>query len=131
MKSGSLPITVLPFRFFVGGPLGSGQQWWPWIHLEDAARAIRFLIENDTAAGPYNVCPPNPLKNKDFAKTIGRVLNRPSLIPVPAFALKLILGEITAIVLHGRRAVPEKLQEAGFTFKYPGLESALRDLLKR
>lgn len=130
MESGSLPITVLPFRFFVGGPLGSGQQWWPWIHREDEVRAIRFLIENETAAGPYNLCAPNPLKNKDFAKSIGRVLNRPSLIPVPAVALKLILGEIAAIVLHGRRALPEKLQKAGFTFKYPVLETALKDLLK-
>lgn len=130
MESGSLPITVLPFRFFVGGPLGSGQQWWPWVHLEDAVRAIRFLIENETAAGPYNLCTPNPLKNKEFAKTIGRVLNRPSLFPVPAFVLKLVLGEIAAIVLDGRRAVPQKLQADGFTFKYPELESALRDLLK-
>jgi hypothetical protein len=131
MKSGSLPITVLPFRFFVGGPLGSGQQWWPWIHLEDAVYAIRFLIEEESATGPYNLCTPNPLKNKDFAKTIGSVLNRPSLIPVPTFALKLILGEIAVIVLHGRRAIPEKLQEDGFTFKYPELEIALRDLLNR
>jgi len=128
MKSGSLPITVLPFRFFVGGPLG-GQQWWPWIHLEDTIRAIRFLIEKETATGPYNLCTPQPLKNKDFAKTIGRVLNRPSLIPVPAFALRLILGEIAVIVLHGRRAIPQKLQDDGFTFKYPELETALRDLL--
>ena len=131
MESGSLPITVLPFRFFVGGPLGNGQQWWPWIHLEDEVRAIRFLIEEESATGPYNLCTPNPLKNKDFAKSIGRVLNRPSLIPVPAFALKLILGEISAIVLHGRRAVPQKLQDDGFTFKYPEAEAALRDLLKR
>lgn len=130
-KSGSLPITVLPFRFFVGGPLGSGQQWWPWVHLEDAVHAIRFLIENEAATGAYNLCTPNPQKNKDFAKTIGRVLNRPSLLPVPAFALKLVLGEIAAIVLDGRRAIPEKLQEDGFAFKYAELEAALQDLLKR
>ncbi len=131
MESGALPITVLPFRFFAGGPLGSGQQWWPWIHLEDEVRAIRFLMERETAVGPYNLCTPHPLKNKDFAKVIGRVLNRPAFMPAPAFALKLALGEIAAIVLHGRRAMPTKLQKDGFTFKYPELESALRNLLNR
>lgn len=129
LESGALPITVLPFKFFAGGPLGSGQQWWPWIHLEDEVRAIRFLIENETAVGPYNLCTPNPLKNKAFAKTIGRVMNRPAIMPAPAFALKLALGEIAAIVLDGRRAIPEKLQAAGFTFNYPEAEAALRDLL--
>lgn len=129
LESGALPITVLPFKFFAGGPLGSGQQWWPWIHLEDEVRAIRFLIENETAVGPYNLCTPNPLKNKAFAKTIGRVMNRPAMIPAPAFALKLALGEIAAIVLDGRRAIPEKLQADGFTFNYPEADAALRDLL--
>ncbi|MBK8902180.1 MAG: TIGR01777 family protein [Anaerolineaceae bacterium] len=129
LKSGALRITALPFRFFVGGPLGTGEQWWPWIHLEDEARAIRFLIEEKSASGIYNVCAPEPLKNRDFAKTIGRVLKRPSLIPVPAFALKLALGEIAAIVLDGRRAIPQKLQSQGFEFKYPTAEAALHDLL--
>ncbi len=129
LESGALPITVLPFKFFAGGPLGSGQQWWPWIHLEDEVRAIRFLIENETAVGPYNLCAPTPLKNKDFAKVIGRVMNRPAIMPVPAFALKLALGEIAAIVLDGRRAIPEKLQADGFTFNYPEAEAALKDLL--
>lgn len=130
MESGALPITVLPFKFFAGGPLGSGEQWWPWIHLEDEVRAIRFLIEQDTAVGFYNLCTPNPLKNKEFAKAIGKVLNRPSFMPAPAFALKLALGEVAAIVLHGRRAVPQKLEDVGFTFSYPQLEEALTDLLK-
>ncbi len=129
LESGALPITVLPFKFFAGGPLGSGQQWWPWIHLEDEVRAIRFLIENETAVGPYNLCAPNPLKNKEFAKVIGRVMNRPAIMPAPTFALKLALGEIAAIVLDGRRAIPEKLQADGFTFNYPEAEAALKDLL--
>ena len=131
MESGALPITALPFHFFVGGPLGSGQQWWPWIHLEDEARAIRFLIETESASGIYNLCAPQPLKNRDFAQTIGRVLKRPSLIPVPAFALKLALGDISAIVLHGRRAIPQKLQNEGFVFKFPTAEAALRNLLQK
>lgn len=131
MESGALPITVLPFKFFAGGPLGSGQQWWPWIHLDDEIRAIRFLLESETAVGPYNLCTPNPLKNKDFAKAIGRVMSRPALVPAPAFALKLALGEIAAIVLDGRRAMPQKLQDDGFTFSYPEVEAALRDLLNQ
>ncbi|MCB9007830.1 MAG: TIGR01777 family protein [Ardenticatenaceae bacterium] len=131
MDSGALPITVLPFKFFAGGPLGSGQQWWPWIHLEDEVRAIQFLLESETAVGPYNLCAPNPLQNKDFAKTIGHVMNRPAIMPAPAFALKLALGEIAAIVLDGRRAIPQKLQNDGFTFKYPKAKEALMDLLNQ
>lgn len=130
LESGALPITVLPFRFFVGGPLGNGEQWWPWIHLDDEVRAIRFLMDNGSASGPFNLSSPNPLKNKDFAKAIGRVLNRPSLIPVPAFAMRLALGEVADIVLEGRRAVPQRLQEMGFTFRYPQAEAALRASLK-
>lgn len=131
MESGMLPITVLPFKFFAGGPLGSGQQWWPWIHLDDQVRAIRFLLESQEAAGPYNVCAPNPLTNKDFAKEIGRVMNRPAFFPTPTFALKLALGEIAALVLHGRRTIPKKLEEAGFTFKYPHAHDALMAALNR
>lgn len=130
-ESGALPITLLPFKFFAGGPLGNGQQWWPWIHLDDEVRAIRFLLESETASGPYNLCAPNPLKNKDFAKTIGQVMNRPAFFPAPAIALKLALGEIAAIVLDGRRAVPKKLEDAGFTFNYPQAREALMDLLNQ
>lgn len=129
MEGGALPITALPFRFFVGGKLGSGEQWWPWIHIEDEVRAILFLLENDAADGPFNLCAPNPLKNKDFAQAIGKVLGRPSLIPVPKFALEIALGEVSSVVLNSRRAVPQRLQELGFTFKYPDAESALQDLL--
>lgn len=131
LDSGALPITVLPFKFFAGGPLGSGEQWWPWIHLDDEVRAIRFLLEDGSASGPYNLCAPNPLKNKDFAKKIGQVMNRPAFFPTPAFALKLGLGEIAAIVLDGRRAIPQKLQSEGFDFKFPTAEAALRDLFKK
>ena len=131
MESGMLPITVLPFHFFAGGPLGSGHQWWPWIHLDDQVRAMRFLLENETAVGPYNVCAPNPLTNKAFAKEIGKAMNRPAFFPTPAFALKLALGEIAALVLDGRRAIPQKLEEAGFTFKFPQAHEALLDALNQ
>ncbi|MEZ4592764.1 MAG: TIGR01777 family oxidoreductase [Chloroflexota bacterium] len=131
MESGMLPITVLPFRFFAGGPLGNGQQWWPWIHLDDQVRAMRFLLEEETAVGPYNLCAPNPLTNKAFAQEIGRVMNRPAFFPTPAFALKLALGEIAAIVLHGRRTVPQKLADAGFKFNFPQAHEALLDAINR
>lgn len=130
-ESGMLPITVLPFKFFAGGPLGSGQQWWPWIHLDDEIRAIRFLLEEETAVGPYNLCAPNPLKNKDFAKEIGKVMNRPAFFPTPTFALKLALGEIAALVLDGRRTIPQKLAAAGFSFKFPQAHEALLDALNQ
>lgn len=131
LGGGALPQTMLPFRFFAGGPLGSGKQWWPWIHLEDEVRAIRFLIENQSASGIYNLCAPNPLPQKAFAKEVGKVMGRPSLFPAPAFALRLALGEMAAIVLDGRRAVPQRLQASGFTWKYAEAREALLDLLNR
>lgn len=129
-EGGALPITALPFRLFVGGPLGSGQQWWSWIHIDDEVRAIRFLLENEFAHGVFNLTAPNPLTNKAFGKMIGRVLKRPSFIPVPAFALKLVLGEVANVVLKGQRVLPQRLEAAGFTFKFPDAHSALTDLLR-
>ena len=130
MEGGALPITALPFRFFVGGPLGNGKQWWPWIHIDDEVRAIRFLLENEGAHGLFNLSAPNPLTNRAFGKVIGQVLQRPSLIPVPAFALKLALGEVSTIVLDGQRAIPQRLEAAGFTFRFPDAKSALTNLLR-
>ena len=129
MDGGALPITALPYKFFVGGKLGSGNQWWPWIHIDDEVAAIRFLLENETAQGAFNLSAPNPLQNKTFGKTIGTVLRRPSLIPVPAFALKLALGEVSTIVLDGQRAIPKKLQTLNFPFQYPEAQPALTNLL--
>ncbi len=130
MDGGPLPITVMPFRFFVGGPIGGGEQWWPWIHLYDEVAAIRFLIENEATQGAYNLTAPNPVTNKDFAKIIGRVMGRPSFMPTPGFALSLGLGEIATLVLDGQRAVPKRLLEAGFKFRYAELFYALRDVIK-
>lgn len=130
LEGGALPITVLPFHLFAGGPLGSGRQWWPWIHIDDEIRAIRFLLENESANGLFNLSAPNPLTNKALGKVIGQVLGRPSLIPVPAFALKLVLGEVATIVLDGQRAIPQWLEAAGFTFRFPDAKSALTDLLR-
>ncbi len=127
--SGALARLLLPYKLFAGGPFGSGQQWYAWIHPEDMVGAIQFLIENDSASGAFNLTAPNPLKNKDFGKTLGKVMGRPSFMPVPGFALKLMFGEVTTVVLDGQRVVPQRLVEMGYTFKFPELESALRDLL--
>lgn len=129
LAGGALPRIRLPFKFFVGGPVGSGKQWWPWIHLDDVTAAIRFLIEKETAPGPYNLTAPNPLTNAQFSRVLGRAMGRPSWLPAPAFMLRLILGEMSTILLTGQRAMPYALRDAGFTFRFPEAESALRDLL--
>lgn len=128
-EGGALPLMALPYKFFVGGPLGDGNQWMPWIHLEDEARAIRFLMEHEEADGPFNLAAPNPVRNREFGQRIGEVLGRPSFFPTPAFALRLALGEMSTIVLDGQRAVPERLQELGFDFNYVEVTAALDDLL--
>jgi uncharacterized protein (TIGR01777 family) len=127
--TGILPTLMLPFRLFVGGPLGSGKQWLSWIHLADEVAGIRFLIEHGSASGPFNLTSPNPLTNAGFARTLGRVMGRPSFFQVPAFALKLTLGEVSDAVLEGQRAIPKRLLDLGFTFRFPDAEAALRDLL--
>jgi len=123
--------TLLPFRFFIGGHLGSGNQWISWIHCEDEVRAIKFLLEQEVLNGVFNLSGPNPLKYKDFFKTLGKIMKRPSWFHVPGFLLKLILGEMAKeLILSGQRAIPKRLLEAGFEFTYPELESALREVLK-
>ena len=128
---GVLPLVILPFRLFMGGRLGSGRQWFPWIHIADEVAAIRFLIENRAARGAFNLAAPNPLTNAAFGKLAGKVLGRPSFVPVPAFALRLLLGEMATTVLDGQRAVPQRLLALGFTFRFPDAEAALRDLLTK
>lgn len=129
MEGGALPKMVLPFRFFAGGPLGSGNQWMPWIHIDDQVQAMRFLLDNEQADGPFNLTAPNPLTNKEFAKTIGDVMGRPAVMPAPAFAMQTALGEMSTLLLDGQRALPQRLQDLGFEFTYPEAETALRDLL--
>jgi uncharacterized protein (TIGR01777 family) len=129
-EEGALPRLLLPYRLFVGGPMGNGKQWLSWIHLQDEAAAIRFLIENEEASGPFNLTAPEPLTNAEFGKTIGRVMGRPSFMPVPAFAMRLAFGEVSSVVLEGQRAIPKRLLGLGFTFRFPSAESALQDLLE-
>jgi uncharacterized protein (TIGR01777 family) len=129
-KGGALPRMMLPFKFFIGGPIGSGKQWLSWIHLADEVAAIRFLIENKAAAGRFNLTAAQPVTNADFGQAIGKVMGRPAVMPTPAFALKLAFGEMSTILLTGQRVVPQRLQELGFTFQYSEVEEALKDLLQ-
>jgi hypothetical protein len=126
---GVLPRFVLPFRMFVGGKMGSGRQYYPWIHIKDEVRALRFLMEQSDLSGPYNLSAPEPVTNQAMADAIGRTLQRPSWFPLPAFMLKLGLGEVASLALGGQRMIPTKLQQAGFNFKHPTLAAALQDLL--
>ncbi|HLV44651.1 MAG TPA: TIGR01777 family oxidoreductase [Aggregatilineales bacterium] len=128
-KGGVLKHFVFPFRFFVGGPLGSGRQYYSWVHLDDEVRAIRFLIENESTSGVYNVAAPKSVRQRDLARMIGRVMKRPSFFPAPAPLLRLMLGEQAGLVLKGQRAIPKRLTKAGFTFKYPEPEQAIQALL--
>jgi uncharacterized protein len=129
-RGGTLQLLSLPFKLFVGGRVGSGEQYLPWIHIEDEVRALRFLLEHEETEGAYNLTAPNPVTNREFGNVTGKVLGRPSLFPTPGFMLKMVLGEMSMLVLEGQRAVPRKLQEAGYEFRFPNLEGALRDLLK-
>jgi uncharacterized protein len=130
-EDGALPKMALPYKLFVGGPVGTGRQWLAWTHITDNVRAIRFLIENGRANGPFNLCSPNPVTNRRFSKVLGKVLKRPSFIPVPAFMLKLILGEMSTVLLEGQRVVPKRLQELGFKFQFPEIEPALREIFEK
>ena len=105
---GALAKMVAPFKFFAGGPLGSGKQWMPWIHMEDEVGLILFVLENASASGPFNATAPNPVMMREFCSTLGKVLGRPSWAPVPAFALKILLGEMADMLLTGQRVVPER-----------------------
>jgi hypothetical protein len=127
-KSGALPLMVLPFKLFAGGPLGSGRQYVSWIHLQDDVRAIDFVMRNPKLSGAVNLTAPTSYPNKDFGKVVGKVMRRPYWFPVPAFGLKLVLGEKSELVLDGQNVYPRKLLEHGFQFKYPDLESALRSI---
>jgi uncharacterized protein (TIGR01777 family) len=129
-SEGALPRMLLPFRLLVGGPLGNGSQWLPWIHLRDEVDAIRFLIKNENAFGPFNLTSPQPVTNADFGKAIARVLHRPYWLPVPAFALRLVLGEMSTLVLDGQRPYPRKLVGLGYQFHFDEAVDALRDLLR-
>ncbi len=126
---GALKMMLPAFKAFVGGPLGTGKQFMPWIHINDLIAAHDFVLSNGEVSGPVNCCAPNPVRNEVFAKTLGRVLGRPAVFKVPKIALGLAMGELGEMMLASQRAMPEKLLAHGFAFSYPELEQALSDLL--
>jgi uncharacterized protein (TIGR01777 family) len=125
---GALPRILLPFRFFAVSRLGSGRQWFPWIHIADEVGAIRFLMENERASGTFNLAAPTPLTNAEFSRLLGQYLRRPILIPIPAFVLRLLFSEMATALLDGQRAIPRRLLQLGFTFQFPEAGHALKEL---
>ena len=129
---GALQKMMLPFHFGMGGPIGSGRQWLSWIDREDAVRIVEWAIDNQSARGVYNATAPNPVRNRDFARTLGKVMRRPSFMPTPGFVLELVFGQMAdEVLLGGQRVIPARLAREGFTFAYPNLEQSLRHALKR
>lgn len=126
---GALKMMLPPFRLFVGGPLGSGNQWFPWIHLQDLIQALWFLLEQEDPSGTYNFCAPTPITNREMSRSIGRALHRPSIFRVPAFAIRMVIGELGSMVLFSQRGEPQNLLKAGFNFGYPTFESALNEIV--
>ena len=127
---GALPRLALPFRMFAGGPIGDGGFWQSWIHVDDEVGILRTAIENPEARGPMNATAPDPVRNRDLARALGRVLGRPSLLVAPAFAIRAALGEMAEVVLASQRVVPRRALALGYRFRWPALEPALRDLLR-
>jgi uncharacterized protein (TIGR01777 family) len=128
-KGGVLGQMIPLFKKYLGGPIGSGKQWFSWIHIKDLAEAFIFLLNHPEISGPVNLCSPNPVRNRDLARALGKTLHRPSFMPAPGFMVKLILGEFGSVVLEGQRVIPKKLLENGFVFRYPDIHSALQSIV--
>jgi len=127
-KGGALSQMIPLFKKYIGGPIGSGRQWFSWVHINDLAEAFAFLMKHPEISGPVNLCAPNPVRNKDLAKALGKVLNRPSFMPAPGFLVKLVLGEFGSVILEGQRVIPRMLLQNGFVFKYPDIYTALQSI---
>jgi len=129
-NAGALPRMLLPFRFFAGGKIGSGQQWMSWISLNDAIEILQLALENSEIRGPINLSSPQPVRNAEFTKTLAGVVHRPALFPAPAFALRLVFGEMAdALLLSSQRALPAKLEKFGYSFLHADLRAALASIL--
>lgn len=128
---GALEKMLLPFRLFVGGPFGSGQQWFPWIHLDDVSGITLHALAHDTVDGAVNTVAPGIVRLGEFCKALGRVMGRPSWLPVPGFALRLVVGELGESMLWSQRVVPQVALQTGYAFRYPQVEQALRQVLRK
>ncbi len=129
-KGGALGQMIPLFRKYLGGPLGSGKQWFSWIHLVDLVRAYLFLLEHPEVSGPVNFTAPHPVRNKELSQWLGKILGRPAFLPAPGFMLRLVLGEFGSILLEGQKVIPQKLLQAGFEFQYPEIAPALRQVVQ-
>jgi uncharacterized protein (TIGR01777 family) len=129
--AGALTRMMIPFRFYIGGPMGTGAQWMSWIHIKDLTRLIRFAVENENMHGPVNATAPEPVQMKDFCNTLGQVMGRPSWLPVPGFLLKVVLGEMSDMLLNSQRVLPDKILKEGFVFWFPALKNALEDIIRQ
>ena len=125
-NGGALAKMIPAFKMFVGGSLGSGNQWFPWMHLEDLMAAILFILEHQDVSGPLNFCAPNPVRYRELAKTLGDVLGRPSFMPAPAFMIRLAMGEFGDVFLGSQRTIPDRLLKHGFSFQYPDIKGAIQ-----
>jgi uncharacterized protein (TIGR01777 family) len=128
-KGGALGQMIPLFKKFIGGPIGNGKQWFSWVHIKDLAEAFVFLMKHPEISGPVNVCAPNPVRNRDLAKALGKALHRPSFMPAPGFMIKLVLGEFGSVILEGQRVIPKRFLDSGFTFQYPDIDKALRTIV--
>ena len=128
---GALKKMLTPFKLGVGGRLGHGRQWMPWIHLSDLVRILSFAAEHASFDGPLNATSPNPVTNRDFTRSLGKAVRRPTIFPVPGFMLRLALGEFGGILLHSQRVVPEAVTGLGYSFQFPDLDTALQNILAR
>ena len=128
---GALAQMLPAFRMFAGGPLGQGNQWFPWIHMTDVIQAVGFLIDRRSTKGVYNFCAPGAMRQRDFARALGKSLGRPARMPAPALALRLMMGEVAGVLLASQRVHPKRLLADGFAFAYPEADRALADLVER
>jgi uncharacterized protein (TIGR01777 family) len=127
-SGGALPRMITPFKYFVGGPLGSGRQYMSWIHRLDWIEMVRWIVETPEASGPINATAPVPVTNREFSRALGRAVHRPSLMPVPGFALKLVVGEFAQALLTGQRVLPKRALALGYHFRYPEIDQAFRGI---
>lgn len=128
-KGGALSQMIPLFKKYIGGPIGNGKQWFSWVHIKDLAEAFAFLLKHPEISGPVNLCAPNPVRNKDLAKALGKALHKPSFIPAPGFIIKLVLGEFGSVILEGQRVIPGRLLKSGFVFQYRSIEKALQGIV--
>jgi len=130
-NEGALVPMINQFKFFVGGSISSGEQWFPWVHIEDVVRVFLFAMDNQNVSGALNASSPNPLRMNEFCKTLGRVMHRPSIFKVPAFIIKILFGEAADVLLNGAQVIPERTIKAGYKFKFETAEEALKNLLSK